>query len=338
MKWPVTEKKGDGKRNLSAASSSQKKAPSQSKPASKAQSKVDRLQAALQALGPEESVVKTALVEAINSAKAELPKPVHPQQKVADAAARSFATSWRRRSRCRASESGFEAGKDACTSAPRWRASRFVPPIRGSGQETSCTSRRPSARSKGSLCTDGGEACEREASAQPRHCPEPSTPRQEMEVDPNEEVIRLKAQVAELQLERQVVQEADSSRKKARTVELSLTYVTPVHGGKWWGEPFSCHVEFDRGRRFCFEGSGERSSVRFSRWCLWRNARYGLRGVRVGATMSTAPVASGIRQRRIPSSDSVPTPLHGNRFAVLGEVPEAEVDRPRRRLVLVSRR
>ena len=53
--------------------------------------------------------------------------------------------------------------------------------------------------------------------------------------------------------------------------------------------------------------------------------------------MSTAPVASGIRQRRIPCSDSVPTPLHGNRFAVLGQVPEAEVqDRPRRRLVFVS--
>ena len=52
--------------------------------------------------------------------------------------------------------------------------------------------------------------------------------------------------------------------------------------------------------------------------------------------MSTAPVASGIHQRRIPSSDSVPTPLRGNRFAVLGE-PEAEVGvRPRRRLVLVS--
>ena len=88
VKWPVTEEKGDGKRNLSAASSSQKKAPSQSKPAPKAQSKVDRLQAALKALGREESVVKTALVEAINSAKAEFPKPVHPQQKAADAAAR----------------------------------------------------------------------------------------------------------------------------------------------------------------------------------------------------------------------------------------------------------
>ena len=105
------------------------------------------------------------------------------------------------------------------------------------GSRNKLHEQKTSARSKGSLCTDGGEACEREASAQPRHCPEPSTPRQEMEVDPNEEVIRLKAQVAELQLERQVVQEADSSRKKARTVELSLTYVTPVHGGSGGENP-----------------------------------------------------------------------------------------------------
>ena len=74
------------------------------------------------------------------------------------------------------------------------------------------------------------EVLRAEASAQPRHCPEPSTPRQGMEVDPNEEVIRLRAQVAELQ-ERQVGQEADSSRKKARTTEVSLTNVTPVLGG-----------------------------------------------------------------------------------------------------------
>ena len=39
-------------------------------------------------VGTRGSVAKTALVEAINSAKAEVPKPVHPQQKVADAAAR----------------------------------------------------------------------------------------------------------------------------------------------------------------------------------------------------------------------------------------------------------
>ena len=143
--------------------------------------------------------------------------------------------------------------------------------------------------------------------------------------------------------------------------------MTSVSRGRLCGEPFPRHVEFDRGCRFCFEGSGERSSVRFTWWCMWRNARHGLRGVRVGeashpglprvglrrlrtcattidsvcpteadseATLSAAPVTSGIHQRRIPSSDSVP--LRGNRFAVLGE-PEAEVEvRPRRRLVLVS--
>ena len=59
----------------------------------------------------------------------------------------------------------------------------------------------------------------------------PAHPRQGMEVDPNEEVIRLKAPVAELQSERQI-QEADSSRsKKARTTALSLTDVAPLQGG-----------------------------------------------------------------------------------------------------------
>ena len=69
------------------------------------------------------------------------------------------------------------------------------------------------------------EAERAEASAHPRPCPEPSTPRHLMEVDPNEEVIRLRARVAELQSERHV-QEADSSRsKKARTTALSLFLV-----------------------------------------------------------------------------------------------------------------
>ena len=75
------------------------------------------------------------------------------------------------------------------------------------------------------------EVLRAEASAQPRSCQEPTTPRQGMEVDPNEELIRLRAQVAELQLGRQDVQEADSSRKKARTTELSLATAMPLPGG-----------------------------------------------------------------------------------------------------------
>ena len=40
-----------------------------------------------------------------------------------------------------------------------------------------------------------------------RQCPEPSIPREAMDVDPNEELIRLRAQVADLQSYRQIVQE-----------------------------------------------------------------------------------------------------------------------------------
>ena len=122
----ITEKKGDGKWTLSTSSSSLKKARSQSKPASKAQS---GLQAACRRW-------------VINSAK-EFLKFVHPQQEVA--------------ARVDLLKTPL-VPEDACTSAPRWRASRFA---RDSCQETSCTSRRPSARSQGSPCTGGGEACER---------------------------------------------------------------------------------------------------------------------------------------------------------------------------------
>ena len=45
------------------------------------------------------------------------------------------------------------------------------------------------------------EALRAEASEHPRHCPEPSTPGQAMDVDPMQELIRLRAQVAELQCE-----------------------------------------------------------------------------------------------------------------------------------------
>ena len=74
------------------------------------------------------------------------------------------------------------------------------------------------------------EALRAEASEHPRHCPAPSTPREAMDVDPNEELIRLRAQVAELQSERQAIQEAESSRsKKART--WVSTELVPLQGG-----------------------------------------------------------------------------------------------------------
>ena len=75
------------------------------------------------------------------------------------------------------------------------------------------------------------------ASEHPRHCPEPSTPEQAMDVDSSmEELIRLRAQVAELQCERQAIQEAESSRsKKART--SVPTALVPLQGGDGLDNP-----------------------------------------------------------------------------------------------------
>ena len=233
----AAEKKGDGKRQ--SASTSQKKVPSP-----KGQSKVDRLQAALQALGPEESVVKTALVEAINSAKAEAPKPVHPQQKVAEASARVG----------RLEAALRLLGEDDPDAEPlkvALKQARMQARVRPVGERLDLClqyvarvkkqltraedqvreAREAHAQMEEKLANGlrDLEALRAEASAQPRSCPEPVTPRQGMEVDPNEELIRLRAQVAELQ-ERQAGQEADSSRKKARTTELSLTTAITSHG------------------------------------------------------------------------------------------------------------
>ena len=52
------------------------------------QSKVARLEAALQVLGQEQSTAKTALEEAFKVAKEDVPKPVRPQQRTAEASAR----------------------------------------------------------------------------------------------------------------------------------------------------------------------------------------------------------------------------------------------------------
>ena len=74
------------------------------------------------------------------------------------------------------------------------------------------------------------EALRAEASEHPRHCPEPSTPRQATDVDPMEELIRLRAQVAELQSKRQANQEAETSRSKKARTSVS-TEMVPLQGG-----------------------------------------------------------------------------------------------------------
>ena len=135
VKWPVTEKDGDGKRNFSAASSSQKKAPSQSKPAPKGPVEGGPFPSGIAA------GVGTGGIRCQNSfgggdqfSEGRASETGPPSTESCRCCSTCWsprsgcATSWRRRSRCRASESGPEATKDACTSASRWRASRCVPP------------------------------------------------------------------------------------------------------------------------------------------------------------------------------------------------------------------
>ena len=81
VQWPLVSKgKGKGK--------GKQPSPVVSAPPKSQQSKVARLEAALQALGQEQSTAKTALDEALKVAKEDVPKPVHPQQRTAEASAR----------------------------------------------------------------------------------------------------------------------------------------------------------------------------------------------------------------------------------------------------------
>ena len=74
------------------------------------------------------------------------------------------------------------------------------------------------------------EVLRAEAAEQPRQCFGSTCPGKELET--NEEISKLRAQVAELQMERQSVQEAESSRsKKARTLGGISTDLSPLQGG-----------------------------------------------------------------------------------------------------------
>ena len=82
VQWPHVSKgkgQGNGKKISPVVSTPQK---------SQGQSKVARLEAALKALGQEQSPSKTSLEEALKMAKEDVPKPVHPQQRCAEASAR----------------------------------------------------------------------------------------------------------------------------------------------------------------------------------------------------------------------------------------------------------
>ena len=70
-----------------------------------------------------------------------------------------------------------------------------------------------------------------EASQQPRTYQDPSAPSRGMEVEPMEEITRLRAQVAELLSARETPQDVESIRpQKART--MVGTDIVPVAGGQ----------------------------------------------------------------------------------------------------------
>ena len=88
VQWPVSTKgkgtKGQGKgkgipKPVAAVAAPQKV---------QGNSKVARLEAALQALGQEQSSARSAVEEALKTAKEEVPKPMHPEQRTVEAGAR----------------------------------------------------------------------------------------------------------------------------------------------------------------------------------------------------------------------------------------------------------
>ena len=126
-----------------------------------------------------------------------------------------------------------EEGKGSGSSAPSRRASRFLPPVHRTSEQTSGPCRRPRPSSQRSPFANelrDLKVLRAEASEQPRQCPGSTCPG--MELETNEEISKLRAQVAELQMERQSVQEAESSRsKKARTLGSISTDLSLLQGG-----------------------------------------------------------------------------------------------------------
>ena len=111
-----------------------------------------------------------------------------------------------------------------------------------------------------------------------------------MELETNEEISKLRAQVAEL---RQSVQEAESSRsKKGRTLGKISTDLSPLARRSQCPQPIRRHDDSDRSSRFHIEASRERRSVTRSiqrKWVRVIDTRYGMRGVRVGEASHPGP-------------------------------------------------
>ena len=225
VQWPLAAKgkdKGKGKEKPVTVSQVPQKV--------QGQSKVARIEAALQALGPEQSSAKSAFETALKMAKEEVPKSVHPDQKFAEASARV--------KRLEAALTALgEDDPDAQPLKVALKQARIHARVRPVGERLdlclNCIARvkKQVARAQEQVRAAQHvqqqmeeklasglrdlEILRAEASEQPTSPPEPSNPHQEMEVDPHVEIARLRAQVAELQAGQG--QEEESFRpKKAR--------------------------------------------------------------------------------------------------------------------------
>ena len=240
VQWPHVSKvkdQGKGKKTSPIVSAPRK---------SQEQSKVARLEAALQALGQEQSPAKTALEEALKMAKEDVPKPVHPTAKVC----RSISSCGALGSR---SESVGRGGPDAEHLKAALKQARIHARLRPVGERLDlclrCVARveKQVARAEEQVrdamevqrqmeekLANGLrdlEVLRGEASQQPRTHQDPSAPSRGMEVEPSEEITRLRAQVAEVLSAREPLQDSESIRpKKSRTTVA--TDIVPVSGGQ----------------------------------------------------------------------------------------------------------
>ena len=171
--------------------------------------------------------------EALKTANAEVPKPVHPQKRVAEASARMERLEAAlkvlgeddpdaeplkaavKRAKVQAQVRSVEERLDLCLQYIA-RVKKQV--ARAEEQVRYAMEVQRQIEEKLSNGLRDLEVLRREASQQPRSCQEPSAPSREMEVEPSEEITRLRAQVAELLSAREAHQDAESIRpKKART-------------------------------------------------------------------------------------------------------------------------
>ena len=154
VKWPLADQRRQ--RNSSAIPQESSTSTIQGG-AHTVQSKVDRLQSALQALGPKDSSARSAWCNQDCEGRSTETSSSTTES------CRSCSTSWprrsssgiigRRRSQRGAFESCVETGKIAGTCTSSWRTSRFASSVR----QACCAGRGASAGSQRSPGADGGE-------------------------------------------------------------------------------------------------------------------------------------------------------------------------------------